>query len=347
MTGSLKGSDGPLLDRYSLALVDLDGVVYRGGEAVDHAVESIDAARSAGMSVVYTTNNSSRYPRVVAEQLRGYGLDAADGDVITSSMVAARMVARELEPQSPVLVIGADHLRDEVAGQGLVVVNDARDHPVAVIQGWYPTLSWHELAEASYAIESGARYFVTNRDLTIPREQGIAPGCGSLIAAVIAATGMEPESSAGKPESAMYDEARVLAAHDGQTPVGRDLCLAVGDRLDTDIEAGNRGGYDSLVVLTGVADARALMCAPRHLRPTFVSRDLRGLAQTHPRPTRRSLARWSCGDAVTRLQDGDLEVAGGTGIDRLRAACCAAWDLMDNADGLEGARLPDITVEDV
>ena len=69
-----------------------------------------------------------------------------------------------------------------------------------------------------------------------------------MIMAVINATGVEPVSSAGKPESAMYDEARILAAHDDGEPVDKEQCLAIGDRLDTDIEAGNRGGYDSLVV---------------------------------------------------------------------------------------------------
>ena len=58
------------------------------------------------------------------------------------------------------------------------------------------------MAQIAYAVEQGATYFVTNRDLTIPRELGIAPGCGSMIMAVINATGVEPVSSAGKPESA-------------------------------------------------------------------------------------------------------------------------------------------------
>ena len=98
------------------------------------------------------------------------------------------------------------------------------------------------MAQIAYAVEHGATYFVTNRDLTIPRELGIAPGCGSMIMAVINATGVEPVSSAGKPESAMYDEARILAAHDDDEPVDKEQCLAIGDRLDTDIEAGNRDG---------------------------------------------------------------------------------------------------------
>ncbi len=138
-------------------------------------------------------------------------------------------------------------------------------------------MTWQQMAEVSYAVERGALYLVTNRDLTIPRELGIAPGCGSMIQAVINATGVEPIASAGKPESAMYDEARLLAAGNETEPVSRESCLAIGDRLDTDIEAGNRGGYDSLAVLTGVTNPHELMTAPAHLRPSYIVRDLRGL----------------------------------------------------------------------
>mgnify|MGYP000624027613 CR=1 FL=1 len=103
-----------------------------------------------------------------------------------------------------------------------------------------------------------------------------------MIMAVINATGVEPVSSAGKPESAMYDEARILAAHDDGEPVDKEQCLAIGDRLDTDIEAGNRGGYDSLAVLTGVTNPRELMFAPAYLRPTYIAKDLRGLNEPAP-----------------------------------------------------------------
>lgn len=88
-----------------------------------------------------------------------------------------------------------------------------------------------------------------------------------MIQAVINATGVQPIASAGKPESAMYDEARELAAQGDTEPVCKARSLAIGDRLDTDIEAGNRGGYDSLAVLTGVTNPTELMCAPKHRAP--------------------------------------------------------------------------------
>ena len=329
MSKLLGGTKRPLDETYRLALLDLDGVVYRGKLPVDHAADSIRQAQAAGMTIEYTTNNSSRFQRIVAEQLRGFGLDVEPWQVITSSVVAARMVAKHVPQDSPVLVLGAEHLAEEVTNQGLRVVKQAQDHPVAVIQGWYPQMSWQEMAQVAYAVERGAQYFVTNRDLTIPRELGIAPGCGSMIQAVINATGVEPVGSAGKPESAMYDEARILAAHDGATPVAREQCLAIGDRLDTDIEAGNRGDYDSLAVLTGVTDPQQLLHAPEHLRPTYVSEDLRGLLTAMPQPTRLPDGLWRCADAQANVERGRLTVSDPTSINALRAALCATWERAD------------------
>ena len=280
MPAYLHGCDRPLAEGYALALLDLDGVVYRGKNPVDHASDAIRDAERMGMAIEYTTNNSSRFQSVVADQLIGFGLSVEPRQVITSSVVAARMVARAVPHGAKVLVVGAEHLREEIARQGLEIVECAEDDPAAVVQGWYPDMTWNQMAQAAFAVERGAAYYVTNRDLTIPRELGIAPGCGSMVQAVVNATGVQPAACAGKPESAMYDEARLLAAADGMEPVRRELCLAIGDRLDTDIEAGNRGGYDSLAVLTGVTNPHELMLAPRHLRPTFIARDLRALNRT-------------------------------------------------------------------
>ena len=345
MSRMLKASSAPLQERYRLALLDLDGVVYRGKNPVEHAAASIRAAERSGMTIEYTTNNSSRMQSVVATQLEGFGLTVSPRQIITSSVVAARMVARQVPAGSAVLVLGAQHLREEVASQGLRVVDSSDATPIAVIQGWYPDMSWGEMAEASYAVEHGAAYFATNRDLTIPRERGIAPGCGSMIQAVVNATGVEPRSSAGKPESAMYDEALELAKGEDATPFTRDACLAIGDRLDTDIEAGNRGGYDSLAVLTGVTNARELMLAAPHLRPTYIAVDLRALAQPQPLPEEIFPHRWRCGESEAYLVDrpsgaSEIEIRGDHDIDALRAACALAWSLGDSGIDLHDVGLP-------
>ena len=153
----LKSTNQPLSEAYSLALLDLDGVVYRGKNPVEHAAKNIRKAESLGMTVEYTTNNSSRLQAVVADQLKGFDLDVESWQVITSSVVAARMVARAVPEGSKVFVLGAQHLREEVAKQGLEVVDSAEAQPVAAIQGWYPDMSWNEMAQIAYAVEHGDR----------------------------------------------------------------------------------------------------------------------------------------------------------------------------------------------
>ncbi|WP_125963270.1 HAD-IIA family hydrolase [Bifidobacterium dolichotidis] len=337
----LQSTTQPLCEQYKLALLDLDGVVYRGADPIEYAADGIRDAESRGMTIEYTTNNSSRMQATVAQQLQSFGLGVEPWQVITSSVVAARMVAKHEPAGARVLVLGAEHLRQEVERAGLTVVDSVQDEPTAAIQGWYPQMTWEMMAQISYAVEHGAAYYVTNRDLTIPREAGIAPGCGSMIQAVINATHVEPIASAGKPESAMYDEARELAARDGEDMVSVAASLAIGDRLDTDIEAGNRGGYDSLCVLTGVTDHRQLLTAPAHLRPTYISADLRGLSEAQPEVTEVDGA-FVCRNERAWFDGNTLKVSSLTSVDALRAACQLAWTAADKGVDMSAIELPDM-----
>ena len=345
--GIIHGSERPLSQAYQLALLDLDGVVYRGADPVENAAAGIDQAKDLGMKIAYTTNNPSRFPSVVADQIRSFGLELEDS----------------LEPGSTVLVIGAEHLRDELEKVGFKVTDLAADHPQAVIQSWYPTISWQELSQATYAIQSGARYFATNRDLTIPREGGIAPGNGAMLLPVIAASGKEPEASAGKPEPFMYDIALTMFS-DTDRPLDRQICLPVGDRLDTDIEAANRGGYDGAVVLTGVADPRQIILAAPINRPVFVCADLEGLNDPQPEVrvsrengrllfTCRQAKAWVDSESPTipaRLhvvESGSPAKKSGNepakeldSLDALRAAASAAWHALDSGLDPTDFRLP-------
>lgn len=261
--------DGPLLlDAHDALLLDLDGVVYVGPDAVAHAVESLQEARRRGVVTAYVTNNAARPPAVVAEHLRSLGLAVADHDVVTSAQAGAREVAARVPSGAAVLCVGGPGVAEAVAARGLRPVASAREAPVAVLMGYGPDVGWRELAEASYAVGAGALFVATNTDLSIPTERGIAPGNGTLVAAVVSATGREP-LVAGKPFAPLIEES--------VERVGAHRPLIVGDRLDTDIEAGHVCGVDSLLVMTGVTHVRDLLRAPAHRRPTYLAADLRGL----------------------------------------------------------------------
>ena len=264
-------SAGSLVARYAAVVCDLDGVVYRGPTAVPHAVEVLGAL---SVPVLYATNNASRSPDDVAAHLRELGLACTPDAVATSAQAGAWLLGDRLPAGSHVLAIGGAGVATALAEAGLTPVRpaDAADVAVAaVLQGYGPAVTASDLAEAAYAVQAGATWVATNTDGTLPTDRGVAPGNGSLVAAVERAVGTPPHLVAGKPAPPLY----LLCAQRLDLPAGR--LLAVGDRLDTDIEGAVAAGMDSLLVLTGVDDLRACLEAPAHRRPTWVAPDLRAL----------------------------------------------------------------------
>lgn len=260
-----------LAGRYAAIVCDLDGVVYRGPAAVPHAIEALS---NSTLPVIYATNNASRTPEDVAAHLRDLGLPCAPGDVATSSQAGAGLVADNVPPGSGVLAVGGPGVSAALVEVGLAPVGpaEAAEHDVvAVLQGYGAGVTASDLAEVAYAVQAGATWVATNTDATLPTDRGVAPGNGSLIAAVQRAVGHTPDVVAGKPSAPLY-----LMCAD-RLAVAAERVLAVGDRLDTDIEGAVAAGMDSLLVLTGVDDLAACLEAPPHRRPTWVAPDLRAL----------------------------------------------------------------------
>jgi HAD superfamily hydrolase (TIGR01450 family) len=258
--------------RYEAVVCDLDGVVYRGPTAVPHAVGVLSAL---DLPVFYATNNASRPPEDVARHLRSLGLACEAGAVVTSSQAGAWLLSERVAGGSPVLAVGGPGVAAALADVGLVPVvsANAAEVPgvVAVLQGYGAGVTASDLAEAAYAVQGGASWVATNTDATLPTDRGVAPGNGALVGAVERAVGRAPDLVAGKPAPPLY----LMCAE--RLGVDAARVLAVGDRLDTDIEGAVAAGMDSLLVLTGVDDLRACLAAPAHRRPTHVAADLRAL----------------------------------------------------------------------
>jgi HAD superfamily hydrolase (TIGR01450 family) len=232
------------------------------------AVESLNRAAELGLRIGFVTNNASRPPRTVADQLNSLGLSVEDSQVFGSAAAAAMLVADDVASRSAeyagrvprVLAIGSEALRTELRAVGVdvVVAGQPADY---VVQGFDPELGWKDLAAAAFAIQSGATWVATNTDSTIPRAEGIAPGNGSLVAAVRAAVDVDP-LVAGKPQPSLMR----LAARE----LGLRAPLVLGDRLDTDVAGGVAAGYDTALVLTGVDSAVDAAKASSHERPGFL-----------------------------------------------------------------------------
>ena len=314
-----KLTSGALLEGIDLVLADLDGVVYAGAGALPYAVESINAIDES-VKVAYITNNASRTDASVAGHLTELGLTVAPADVVTSPQAAVKLLADLVPAGSTILVVGGDGLTTELERGGFTVTRSALDEPAAVIQGFAPEVGWVHLAEAAYALkggDAGIPWVATNTDWTIPQARGTAPGNGTLVSAVHTAVGRLPVV-AGKPEVAIFREALER--------FGASNAIMIGDRLDTDILGANRAGIPSVLVLTGIDQAKQVLAANKDERPTYILEDLRGLHEPYP-ATIEDGELTTVGTATVR-RDGQVlsVVASGTGVDLLRAGAAAIWN---------------------
>jgi hypothetical protein len=316
-----------ILAKYDCLLADLDGVVYEGTLAIEGAVEAINRAQSGGLKVGYVTNNSSRKPETIAEQLAGFGLTVSPDEIISSGQTGVELLATMIEPGSKVLVVGGEGLRKRVVDAGFELVESSVDKPAGVIQGFAPDVAWKHLAEAAFSIQGGAKWVATNSDWTLPQERGLAPGNGTLVSAVHTAVGILP-AVAGKPEPAIF--ATAVKAFSSSRP------LFIGDRIDTDIVGANRAGIDNALVLTGVSTRKELLGIGVEGRPTYILENLRELhsAYAAPKPIKYGFA---CSGARVELLAGKVRVTEGDpkSLGALKAACAVIWNSATPIYGLD------------
>lgn len=271
-----------------LLLVDLDGVVYRGSDPVSGMAALLAQRAATGDDVVYVTNNSMHYRADYVTRLAALGAPVTADRVISAPRATALYLVEREPAIRRVLTVGASGLDRELRDVGLDVVGSAyaaermakegldgwaaAGHPDAVVAGLDPNLTYLRIAAAVDCIRAGARFIATNRDPTYPTERGLRPGAGAVIAALEAASGVQP-LVIGKPEPLLIEEA---AAAVGADP--RDA-VVIGDGLLTDIAAANAVGARSVLVLTGVSTRAQAEALPADRRPTAIAEDAADLAR--------------------------------------------------------------------
>lgn len=234
-------------------LCDLDGVVWLMHEPIVGSVEAVAALRNAGHRVLFVTNNSSATIVAQEEFLANIGIEASH-DVCTSAH-AAGMLLREGER---VLVAAGLGVVESVLLAGAVIVGrtddgrgDEKDVDVeTVVVGYHNTFDYAGMTRAAAAVRRGARLIATNDDATYPTPAGLIPGGGSILAAIVTASGVQP-IIAGKPHVPMGDYVRRVLQQG-------DLSQAwmVGDRDLTDGAFARTLGCQFALVLSGVSDGR-------------------------------------------------------------------------------------------
>ena len=242
-------------------VLDLDGVLYLDSQGVPGAGDALEAISAMGWDMIFATNNSTKTPDSVVDHIRARTGFLADAQkAVTSAGAAARYVA---ERHTTAHVLGAPSISGALEARGVSVAET--DRPGAVVVGLDLDLTYDSIDRSSRLIRNGAEFVATNIDSTYPTPTGLAPGAGSIVAAVSAASGVAP-INCGKPTPVFMEQVV-------EKIEARDRIWMVGDRPDTDIAMAKAGGWTSALVLTGVtrsADDIPDRYAPDHTVASIV-----------------------------------------------------------------------------
>lgn len=252
------------MDKYDTILLDCDGVIYEGQQAIPGSIKALNQLEDSGKKLYFFTNNSSKTTEQFAKKLTDLGYNASPSQIYSTSR-AAPAYLREFYPSvSKVFLIGMPGYRSELekAGYNVLKYEDIQvpvydnyfelleklkpDPSIqAVLTGWDLKFSAWAATYASKCVQSGAHFIATNRDPFFILPRGKMPGCGTIVSFLETALRRKAEVI-GKPTTFMLDLAMKEQSLD------KRRCLMVGDRLDTDILFGINSGVDSALVLTGV-----------------------------------------------------------------------------------------------
>lgn len=258
-----------IADSYDGFLIDLDGVVWLGGELIEGAGRTIRELTGSGKHVAFVTNSPRLSPAEQAQQLRDCGVPVSDRQMITAGEVLIHLVITECGNGSDVIAVGTPSFLAQVDDAGLQRLDpESWPDAKAVLLTGHDGFNYAELRATSMAARAGAFFAATARDPTMPMPDGLWPGTGSILAAAETASGRSARI-AGKPEPPIFRAGiEALGLPDG-APVAM-----VGDRLDTDVGGAQRAGLDGILVAGNESSGGP---GPENVRPDHRIDRLSGL----------------------------------------------------------------------
>jgi len=246
--------------------MDMDGVLYRGDTPTPGLVDFFRFLDGRGLRYLLLTNNSTTLPDGYARKMAKLGVPVPPESILTSGIVALNYLQERYPPGTRIYGVCMQPLQDLLL-DGTGYVWDERAPQVVVSSADF-AVTYEKLRRACLAIRAGADWIATNTDKTLPTEEGLVPGSGALVAALMTATDRAP-LALGKPELPMMEQdlAR-LGLTAGETAM-------IGDRLDTDILGGINAGMPTVLVLTGVSPREDAESGP--IKPDYIVEDLPAL----------------------------------------------------------------------
>ena len=225
----------------------MDGVLWKADAPIGDLPSIFARIESRGLRYVFATNNGTKTPEEYRKKLIDLGVQAKTWQIVTSAMGVAHLLAQSFPHGAKAFMIGEAGIREALEEKGFEIlsVENAQEAQFFVM-GIDRDITFEKMQEATLLVRRGIPFYATNPDKTFPTPRGEIPGAGAWISVITTATEVEPVI-AGKPFPFMMElSLEILGTKNEET-------LVVGDRLETDIAAGQAVGCPTALVLSGVS----------------------------------------------------------------------------------------------
>lgn len=227
-------------------IIDMDGVIWKSDAPIGDLPGIFNRIESRGLKYVFATNNGTKTPEQYVDMLGRLGVHASPEQVVTSAQGVAHMLSQQFPPGTKAFMIGEDGIRTALEAKGFeILALERAQQAQVVVMGIDRGISFEKMREATLLVRRGVPFYATNPDKTFPTPRGEIPGAGAWISVITTATDIEP-IYAGKPYPFMME----LSLERMETK--KEDTLIIGDRLETDIAAGQAVGCPTALVLSGV-----------------------------------------------------------------------------------------------
>ena len=223
-------------------ILDIDGVIWRNKVPIGDLESLFLAIRDLGILYSFATNNSTKTKATYLDLLNSFGIPVNDGQMFTSGSVTADILSDKIPAGSELFVIGMAGLKDTLASAGFLIGDQS---PSAVVVGLDEHVTYQDIKLAADLVRDGIPFIGTNPDGSLPTPNGFNPGTGAILAAIQAASGVQPRII-GKPQPTIF-----ISALESMNVLPQET-MVIGDRLSTDIAGGQSAGCRVGCVLTGV-----------------------------------------------------------------------------------------------
>lgn len=260
-----------MLNTIQSLILDMDGVLWRDNSPIGDLPRIFARIRERGWKFVFATNNGTKTPEEYVQKLAGFGVDVEPRQVLTSALGTAQLLQGRIPDGAPVFVVGGNGIKTALRDRGYEILSvDKAESAWALVMGIDREINFDKMREAALLARRGIPFFATNPDKTFPTPRGEIPGAGAWISVIVTATGVEPVY-AGKPHPFLMEMALERLG------TKKEETLVVGDRLETDIAAGQAVGCPTALVLSGVsAREQAEAWVPA---PSLIVQDLEALVK--------------------------------------------------------------------